>query len=104
MVSEHLPSERRGMRPAYDDMRSWVQSLDGARHERDAAAVRRPTGQSEHVGVECANDLLDSRPGERREIHHLDLMACPQRLCAQDEQTVRRLKKVPVEVAFRIFG
>ena len=69
--------------------------LISARHERHAAAVRRPAGQAEEVRVERrAATSSTRRHAKRRQVDDLDLVPRAQRLRAEGEEAVRRLEEV----------
>jgi hypothetical protein len=101
-MREELRTERRRVRSADDDVRARVASLDLARHERDAAAVRGPAAHRVDVGLEAADNLLDERPAEGREVEELHLVAGAHRLGREREEAVRRLVEVAVEVALAV--
>ncbi len=104
VVLEHLARERRGVRSADDDVRARVVALDGGRDQRHAPAVRRPAREAEDLRVERGDHLVDPRPGEGREVHHLDLMARAERLSSEGEEAVGGLEEIGVEIALEVLG
>ena len=73
-------------------------SLDRIGDQRDATSIGRPARHAEELGVERGDHLFDLAPGKARQVQHLHLVPRAQGLSRQREQTVRRLKKICVQI------